>query len=105
MGLNFFRDEIRTGVNEKLEGAELPGRAPSKPQRGTPPSRRGAAFDGETGFASGEIVAMDGLVVFEKIEETGSKLFARRIFLNRLATFWGIAPSNLRERCRFFCGF
>jgi hypothetical protein len=48
---------------------------------------------------------MDGLVVFEKIEEAGSKLFARRIFLNRLATFWGIAPSNLRERCRFFCGF
>jgi len=34
----------------------------------------GAAFDGETGFASGEIVAMDGLVVFEKIEEAGSKL-------------------------------
>jgi len=65
----------------------------------------GAAFDGETGFASGEIVAMDGLVVFEKIEEAGSKLFARRIFLSRLATFWGIAPSNLRERCRFFCGF
>ena len=40
---------------------------------GTPPSRRGAAFDGETGFASGEIVAMDGLVVFEKIEEIGLK--------------------------------
>ena len=34
----------------------------------------GAAFDGETGFASGEIVAMDGLVVFEKVEEAGSKL-------------------------------
>jgi hypothetical protein len=47
---------------------------------------------------------MDGLVVFEKIEEAGSKLLARRIFLSRLATFWGIAPSNLRERCRFFCG-
>jgi hypothetical protein len=69
----------------------------------------GAAFDGETGFASGEIVAMDGLVVFENIEEAGLKkkkyLFARRIFLSRLATFWGIAPSNIPERCRFFCGF
>jgi hypothetical protein len=41
MGINFFRDEIRTGVNEKLEGEELPGRAPSKPQQRTPPSRRG----------------------------------------------------------------
>ena len=105
MGIIFPRDEIRTGVNEKLEGEELPGRAPSKPQRGDAAFEEGAAFDGETGFASGEIVAMDGLVVFEKIEEAGSKLFARRIFLNRLATFWGIAPSNLRERCRFFCGF
>ena len=34
----------------------------------------GAAFDGETGFASGEIVAMDGLVNFEKVEEAGSTL-------------------------------
>ncbi len=33
MGIIFPRDEIRTGVNEKLEGEELPGRAPSKPQR------------------------------------------------------------------------
>jgi len=64
----------------------------------------GTAFDGEIGFAGGDFVAVNGLVVFEKIEEAGSKLLARRIFLSRLATFWGIAPSNLRERCRFFCG-
>jgi hypothetical protein len=53
---------------------ELSGRAPSKPQRGDAAFEEGAAFDGETGFASGEIVAMDGLVVFEKVEEAGSKL-------------------------------
>ena len=31
----------------------------------------GAAFDGEIGFAGGEMVAMDGLVVFENIEGAG----------------------------------
>ena len=30
---------------------------------------KGAAFDGEIGFAGGEIAAMDGLVVLENIEE------------------------------------
>jgi len=88
-----------------LEGEGVVGEGAFEAAAGGRRLRGGAAFDGETGFASGEIVAMDGLVVFEKIEEAGSKLFARRIFLSRLATFWGIAPSNLRERCRFFCGF
>ncbi len=42
MGTIFPRDEIRTGVNEKLEGEELPGRAPSKPQRGDAAFEEGA---------------------------------------------------------------
>ncbi len=90
----------------KLEGEGVVGEGVFEAAALDATFEEGAAFDGEIGFASGEIAAMDGFVVFEDDKagaSTKNNFSCAADFFIRRTTFQGVDPSKVCERCRIFC--